>query len=198
MGNICKIGIFCSSSNNLDESYYQEADRLGRWIGSHGLTLVYGGANCGLMETLAKAVHETGGNVLGVVPQILIDRNRVSKYIDEQILTENLNDRKEQLIEQSDIIIALPGSVGTLDEVFTVMAANTIGIHDKKVLFWNINGFWSDLFSMLDKLVFTGVVNKPFDSVMIKANTLEQVIRVIEKGMASRLQISQSVSIRLQ
>ena len=183
MSTINKIGIFCSSSNNLDESYYQEADRLGRWIGSHGLTLVYGGANCGLMETLAKAVHEAGGKVVGVVPQILIDRSRVSTYIDEQILTENLNDRKEQLIEQSDIIIALPGSVGTLDEVFTVMAANTIGIHDKKVLFWNINGFWSDLFSMFDKLVLTGVVNKPFDSVMIKANTLEQVIRVIEKGI---------------
>lgn len=182
MSKINRIGIFCSSSNKLDESYYEEADRLGRWIGSHGLTLVYGGANCGLMETIAKAVHETGGKVVGVVPQILIDRNRVSNYIDEQIQTENLNDRKEQLIEQSDIIIALPGSVGTLDEVFTVMAANTIGIHDKKVLFWNINGFWCDLFSMLDKMVLTGVVNKPFDSVMVKANTLEQVVRIIEKG----------------
>lgn len=182
MCNIKNIGIFCSSSNKLDDSYYQEADRLGRWIGNHGLTLVYGGANCGLMETLAKAVHETGGKVLGVVPQILIDRNRVSTYIDEQILTENLNDRKEQLIGHSDIIIALPGSVGTLDEVFTVMAANTIGIHEKKVVFWNINGFWSDLFSMLDKLVLTGVVNKPFDNVMAKANTLEQVVRIIEKG----------------
>lgn len=181
MSKITKIGIFCSSSNKLDESYYEEADRLGRWIGTHGLTLVYGGANCGLMETLAKAVHDTGGKVLGVVPQILIDRNRVSTYIDEQILTKDLNDRKEQLIEQSDIIVALPGSVGTLDEVFTVMAANTIGIHDKKVLFWNINGFWSDLFSMLDKMVLTGVVNKPFDSVMIKANTLKQVVKIIEQ-----------------
>ncbi len=182
MGNICKIGVFCSSSNKMDESYYEEADCFGRWIGSHGHTLVYGGANCGLMEALAKSVHETGGKVLGVVPQILIERNRVSTYIDEQILTFDLNDRKEQLIEQSDIIIALPGSVGTLDEVFTVMAANTIGIHDKKVVFWNINGFWNDLFSMLDKLVLTGVVNKPFDSVMAKANTMEQVVRIIEKG----------------
>lgn len=183
MAKIEKIGIFCSSSNNLDPSYYEEADRLGRWIGSHGRTLVYGGANCGLMETLAKAVHETGGRVVGVVPQILIDRNRVSTYIDEQILTENLNDRKQQLIEQPDIIIALPGSVGTLDEVFTVMAANTIGIHDKKVVFWNINGFWSELFAMLDRMVPTGVVNKPFDSVMVKANMMEHVVRIIEKGL---------------
>ena len=180
MGNICKIGIFCSSSNKLDEIYYEESDRLGRWIGSHGLTLVYGGANCGLMEVLAKSVHETGGKVLGVVPQILIDRNRVSTYIDETVFTQDLTDRKQQLIDQSDIIIALPGSVGTLDEVFTVMAANTIGIHDKKVVFWNINGFWSGLFSLFDQMMLTGVVNKPFDSVMVKANNLEEVIRIVE------------------
>lgn len=180
MSGIKRIGIFCSSSNNLDASYYEEADRLGRWIGSHGLTLVYGGANCGLMEALARSVHETGGKVLGVVPQILIDRNRVSTYIDETIFTQDLTDRKQQLIDQSDIIIALPGSVGTLDEVFTVMAANTIGIHDKKVVFWNINGFWSGLFSLFDQMMLTGVVNKPFDSVMVEANNMEDVIRIVE------------------
>ena len=181
MSNIVRIGIFCSSSNKLDSLYYEEADRLGRWMGTHGLTLVYGGANCGLMEATARAVHESGGKVLGVVPQILIDRNRVSTYIDETILTQDLTDRKQQLIEQSDIIIALPGSVGTLDEVFTVMAANTIGIHDKRVVFWNINGFWNGLFSLFDQLMLTGVVNKPFDSVMVKANTLDDVIRIIEQ-----------------
>ena len=176
-----KIGIFYSSSNKLDDIYYQEAERLGRWLGSHHKTLVYGGANCGLMETLAKTVHETGGHVLGVVPQILIDRHRVSNYIDEQILTRDLNDRKQQLIDQSDIIVALPGNVGTLDEVFTVMAANTIGIHPKKVLFWNINHFWDGLFQMLDGLTETGVVNKPWEEVMLKADTLDEVIAKIEK-----------------
>lgn len=176
-----KIGIFCSSSNKLDEIYYKEAERLGRWMGENGKTLVYGGANCGLMETLAKAMHQTGGHVLGIVPQILIDRNRVSTYIDETILTKDLNNRKQQLIEQSDIILALPGSVGTLDEVFTVMAANTIGIHNKKVIFWNINNFWSGLFTMFDQLLTTGVVNKPFDDIMVKADTLEQVISILGK-----------------
>ena len=179
MSNKNRIGIFCSSSNNLDPSYYEQADRLGRWMGNHGKTLVCGGASCGLMETLSRAVHESGGRVLGVVPRILIDRERVSTYIDEMIVTEDLNDRKQQLVGQSDIIIALPGSVGTLDEVFTVMAASSIGIHDKKVVFWNINGFWSGLFSLFDQMMLTGVVNQPFDSVMVKANTMEEVIRII-------------------
>lgn len=182
MSNIKNIGIFCSSSNNLDPSYYEQADRLGRWMGAHGKTLVCGGASCGLMETLSRAVHESGGRVLGVVPQILIDRERVSTCIDEMIITEDLNDRKQKLIENSDIILALPGSVGTLDEVFTVMAANTIGIHDKKIVFWNINGFWSELFSMFDKMALTGVVTKPYCDIMVKANTFEQIVNIIEKA----------------
>lgn len=174
-----RIGIFCSSSNRLDKVYYDEAERLGRWMGTHGKTLVCGGANCGLMETLARAVHETGGHVLGVIPQILLDRKRVSPSLDEQILTSDLNERKDVLIKQSDIILALPGSVGTLDEVFTVMAANTIGLHDKKIVFWNINGFWDDLFVMFEGLSRRNVVNKPWPELMIKATALEEIIEII-------------------
>jgi len=190
-----RIGIFCSSSNKLDEIYYQEAERLGRWMGENGKTLVYGGANCGLMETLAKAMHETGGHVLGVVPQILVDRNRVSTSIDETIHTRDLNDRKQQLIEQSEVILALPGSVGTLDEVFTVMAANTIGIHSKKVIFWNINGFWNGLFAMFEQLLTTGVVNKPFEEMMLRADTLEELQQLLtadESSPSSQPELSEN------
>lgn len=174
-----RIGIFCSSSNKLAPVYYEEAQRLGRWIGQQGKTLVYGGANCGLMEALAQSVQAEGGHVLGVVPQILVDHNRVSTHIDEIIYTHDLNDRKQQLIEQSDIILALPGSVGTLDEVFTVMAANTIGIHNKRVVFWNINGFWNGLFTMFEQMLKTGVVNKPFEQMMLQANTLEELQSIL-------------------
>ena len=165
----------------MDKIYYEEAARLGRWIGEHGKTLVCGGANCGLMETLAKAVCEAGGGVLGVIPQILLERNRVSTYLSERILTRDLNERKDVLVSQSDIILALPGSVGTLDEVFTVMAANTIGIHSKKILFWNINGFWDDLFVMFEGLSRRNVVNKPWPEVMLRADSFEEVIGLLEK-----------------
>ncbi len=175
------IGIFCASSDNMDYPFYIEAGRLGEWIGKEGKTLVYGGANCGLMEATAKAVHENGGHVVGVVPQILIDRNRVSNYIDTKIQCQDLNDRKQLLIEHSDIIIAMPGSLGTLDEVFTVMASNTIGIHNKRVVFWNIDGFWNELFDLFESLKSKGVVNKPFEDLCDSVNTLEELIEVIEK-----------------
>lgn len=171
-----KIGVFCSSSNRMEQVYYDEAARLGKWMGENGKTLVYGGANCGLMEAIAKAVKDAGGKVMGIVPQILVDHNRVSTYIDEMVLTQDLNDRKQGIIDNADIILALPGSVGTLDEVFTVLAANTIGIHQRKVIFWNINGFWDDLFVMLDGLERKNVVNKPFSEFLLTANSLEDVM----------------------
>jgi len=171
-----KIGVFCSSSNRMEQVYYDEAARLGKWMGENGKTLVYGGANCGLMEAIAKAVKDAGGKVMGIVPQILVDHNRFSTYIDEMVLTQDLNDRKQGIIDNADIILALPGSVGTLDEVFTVLAANTIGIHQRKVIFWNINGFWDDLFVMLDGLERKNVVNKPFSEFLLTANSLEDVM----------------------
>lgn len=175
-----KIGLFCASSNNLDAVYYEEAARLGKWLAECGKSLVYGGANCGLMEAAAKAVYENKGTVIGVVPQILFDRNRVSDYIHVTIPCADLNDRKQMLIEKSDVIVVMPGSVGTLDEVFTVMSANTIGIHDKRVIFWNINGFWDVLFHLFADLQTKGVVNKPMEELYSVANSFDELITQIE------------------
>lgn len=176
-----RIGIFCSSSNRMDSIYYKEAERLGTWMGKNKKTLVYGGANCGLMEALAKTVHENGGTVYGIIPRILTEKNRVSDYIDIHFHCEDLTDRKQFLESESEIIIVMPGSVGTLDEMFTVMASNTIGIHDKKIILWNINGFWDELISFLNGLVEKNVVNKPFDDIMVCVNSFEELIDYIER-----------------
>ncbi len=174
-----KIGVFCSSSDNLPAHYYTLAAQLGEWMGRNGKTLVYGGCNCGLMEAVAKAVHTSGGKVFGVVPRILVERGRVSDYIDITFHCEDLTDRKQWLESESDVLIALPGSIGTLDEAFTVMAQCTIGVNDKKVIFWNIDGFWDGLFDMLRGLEDRGVVNKPLSQCMVKVDSLEELINNI-------------------
>lgn len=178
--NMKKIGVFCASSNNLDETYYKEAEKLGRWMGETGKVLVYGGANCGMMQAIAKGTKEAGGSTIGVVPQILFDKGRVSPYIDTLIRTNDLTDRKAELIDNSDVILALPGSVGTLDEVFCVMSSHQIGIHDKIVVFWNINGFWNSLFALFEDLVTKGVVNTPFETLCIKADTFEELKQILD------------------
>lgn len=174
-----RIGLFCASSNTMDAAYYDCAKQLGTYIGTNGHTLVYGGANCGLMEAAARAVIEAGGETIGVVPEILCMRNRVSQYISTTISTRDLNDRKDELIRNSDIIVVMPGSVGTLDEAFTVMAANTIGIHSKRLIIWNINGFWNELLAMLDALNGKKVVNKPMDELYTVVTTLDELTALL-------------------
>jgi uncharacterized protein (TIGR00730 family) len=175
-----KIGIFCASSNNMDAVYYEEARKLGEWIGQNKKTLVYGGANCGLMEATAKAVHENGGTVYGIVPRILVEHNRVSEYIDINFRCEDLTDRKQFLDSESEAIVVMPGSVGTLDEMFTVMAANTIGIESPKLILWNINHFWDGLLTFFRDLEDKKVVNKPFSELFECVETFEQLTQLLE------------------
>lgn len=177
-----KIGVFCSSSDKLSSSFYDAAKQLGRWIGENGHTLVYGGARCGLMESVATAVRQTGSiNVIGVVPKILIDREMVSEQVGIKIPTENLTDRKTWMMKISDIFVALPGGVGTLDEAFTVIGEASIGNSTKRVIFWNIDHFWEPLFSMLDSMGKTGVVNKPLEGFITKVDTLDQLTKEITR-----------------
>ncbi len=176
-----KIGVFCSSSERMESVYYEQTELLGRWMGEKGKTLVYGGSRCGLMETIASSVKKNGGKVFGVVPRKVVQNDMMSEYIDVVFHTDDLRDRKQWLIDESDIMIALPGSVGTLDEAFSAMAEHTFGMHSKKIIFWNINGFWDDLFVMIDKLEEKGVVNKPFRDFMLRADTLQQVIEFIDE-----------------
>ena len=174
-----KIGIFCASSNDMESIYYEEAARLGQYIGGQKKTLVYGGNSTGLMEATARAVHEAGGQVMGVIPQIIYDRGTVSKYVDIEVPCVDLNDRKQLLADKSDIIIAMPGSVGTLDEAFTVIAANTIGYTDKRLIFWNINGFWNDLKMLFDGLRKKGVMRKEYTDVFTFVDTLDEIKKLI-------------------
>lgn len=175
-----KIGVFCASSNNMDAVYYEAAAELGAYIGKQNKTLVYGGHASGLMEAVAKATSENGGNVMGIIPRLLYERGTVSKYVNIEIPCQDLNDRKQLLAEKSDILIALPGSVGTLDEAFTVIASNTIGLSYKHLVFWNINGFWDELVTLFSSLKAKGVMTKDFSKVFTIANTLEEVIDIID------------------
>ena len=170
-----KIGIFCSASENIDKMYFESARRIGEWMGQAGKTLVYGGANLGLMECVARAVKENGGKVIGVVPAKLEERGSVSTFLDEVIHTRDLSDRKDVMTEKSDILVALPGGVGTLDEIFHVIAAASIGYHQKKVVFYNEYGFYDELLKTLKTLEEKGFARQPFSTYYEIANTLEEL-----------------------
>lgn len=173
------IGIFCSASQNIDKMYFESARQLGEWMGKKGKTLVYGGANLGLMECVARAVKENGGKVIGVVPTRLEEEGRVSAWLDEVIHTRNLSDRKDMMTEKSDVLVALPGGVGTLDEIFHVIAAASIGYHRKKVIFYNEYGFYDELLAALKTLEEKGFARQPFATYYEVANTLDELTEKI-------------------
>lgn len=175
------VAVFCAASEDIASCYFACANEVGSLIGGMGLSLVYGGASAGLMEVVARAVKESGGTVIGIVPEILEQRNRVSSLLDVKVATKNLSDRKDNILLRSDVLIALPGGVGTLDEVFHVMAAATIGYHKKKIVFYNYKGFWSPLLAMLGQFREKGFIRASSDSLFLVADDCDTLRRILEK-----------------
>ncbi len=175
------IGIFCSASENIDKLYVDATQLLGKWIGSEGMRLVYGGANLGLMECIAQAVKEHGGEVLGVVPALLEEKGRVSTYCDRVIHTRGLSDRKDVLLQESNILVALPGGLGTLDEVFHVLASATLGYHNKRVVFYNVNGFYDKLLAALDEMRVQSFARRPLSDYYDVVHTFEELILLLKQ-----------------
>ena len=174
------VAIFCAASENIAPGYFEAATEVGTMLGRLGATMVYGGARFGLMEATAKAAKAAGAHVVGVVPDILVERDRVSSLLDEQVGCRNLSERKDIMLERSDLLVALPGGVGTLDEIFHVLAAATIGYHTKRVVLYNVNGFWNSLNTTLDEMLQAGFVRGEFNKYLIVANSiaeLEDIIR---------------------
>lgn len=170
-----RIGIFCSAADDIDAVYFEKARELGVWLGQNKKTLVYGGANIGLMECVAKVAKENGAFIMGVVPTKLEERGAVSDLLDVTFRTDNLSDRKDTMLRESDILLALPGGVGTLDEVFHVLASASIGYHAKKVIFYNVNGFWNDLLGFLNRLRKQHFARRPWENFCLVVNDLEDL-----------------------
>jgi len=170
-----KICVFCSANTQIDSDFFVLTKELGRWAAEQGHTIVYGGVNCGLMECVAKATKESGGHTIGVVPMIVERTGRTSDHVDVEIPCDNLSDRKQLMMDQSDVFIALPGGIGTLDEIFTVAASATIGYHQKTVILYNMKGFWDSLITMLDDLQAKGMIRSNWHNSIKTASSLEEL-----------------------
>lgn len=127
------------------------------------------------MECVARAAKSVGGKTIGVVPAVVEETGRTSQYNDQVLTCQNLSDRKQLMLDESDIFVALPGGVGTLDEVFTVAASYTIGYHHKRVILFNMKGFWNATIRMLDDLQERGFIRGQWRDYIQVADTLEEL-----------------------
>ena len=176
-----KIGVFCSANNHIDPDFFAMTEELGHWIGKKGHTLVYGGCDMGLMECAAKAVRESGGMVIGVIPRLLEQGGHLSQHINVVIPCDNLSDRKDLIAAQADAFVVLPGGIGTLDELFTMAASSTLGYHSKPLIVYDMKGFWQPLVALLDTLEQQGLVRNHYADHIKMARSLDDVVRLIEK-----------------
>ena len=176
--NIC---VFCSANQQIDPDFFTMTEELGRWAAKNGHSIVYGGVNQGLMECVGKAAKQNGGRTIGVVPTIVEKTGRTSDYVEIEIPCDNLSDRKQLMMDQSDVFIALPGGIGTIDEIFTVASSATIGYHNKVVILYNMNGFWDSLIATLDDLQAKGMIRGNWRDYIKTADSIEEISRFLKE-----------------
>jgi len=154
--SIKAIAVFCGSKNGNNRLFVRHAHSLGKILAGKHITLVYGGGSTGIMGAIADTVMENGGNVIGVIPKILVDWEHQHENISELIVVDDMHTRKKKLYELCDAAVILPGGLGTLDELFEMMTWNQLSIHNKRIFFINSEGFYDHLINHMLSLEANG------------------------------------------
>lgn len=161
------VCVFCGSSSGIKDSYRDAADGLGRAIGTTGRRLVYGGGNVGLMGVVADAVLAKGGEVVGIIPQNLVDRELAHRRITELHVVESMHQRKQLMSDLADGFVILPGGLGTLEEFFEVWTWGQLGLHRKPYGILNVDGYFDTLLAFLDHAVREGFVREAHQKLLL-------------------------------
>ncbi|WP_421913740.1 TIGR00730 family Rossman fold protein [Mesorhizobium sp.] len=162
MNTIRSVCVYCGSSPGRDETYVKAGHLLGRSIARSGLRLVYGGGTKGIMGAVAEGALRAGGKVTGIIPRFLINREATETALDrldELLITENMHERKHRMFEKSDAFVALPGGIGTVEEIVEIMTWGQLGHHRKPIVFGNVGGFWDPMLALLDHMSAEGFIH---------------------------------------
>lgn len=154
--------------------------QLGNWIAEHQHTLVYGGATGGLMTSVAQAVSDARGDIVGVIPDVIVEKGRKSELDMQLFVVDTMSERKELMKEYADVFVVLPGGFGTLDEMFDVVSAAMVGEHDKYTIVFNPNNYWEGLKMMIDKMNAEGTAYKSSERIVF-ADSIESLYDELDK-----------------
>ena len=176
---IKNIAVFCASANGSDPAYRGVAGELGRALAKRGIGVVYGGAKVGLMQAVAEAALAEGGRVVGVIPTVLMDLEVAHDGLTELHVTDTMHTRKALIGERADAFIALPGGFGTLEELFEVLAWQTLKLHAKPVLLLNTKGFYDKLLGFLDHCVEQGMLRAKNREIVLVAATVDEALHLL-------------------
>lgn len=180
------VCLFCGSSDRADPAYTEAAYAFGKATAEAGWRLVYGGGGVGLMGASARGAHEAGGRVVGIMPAFLRSRERLFDEVETVVVT-SMHERKQLMYDQSDAFVVAPGGIGTLEEVVELLSWKRLDLHQKPVVFLNLNGFWEGFFALMRHSVEEGMTPPSFLDAWTVADTVEAAMAQIQAGEATTL-----------
>jgi uncharacterized protein (TIGR00730 family) len=182
MNTIRSVCVYCGSSPGRGQRYVEAGQVLGRSIAQAGLRLIYGGGTKGIMGAVADGAIRGGGKVTGIIPRFLISKEATEsalERLDQLIVTQNMHERKHSMFEESDAFVALPGGIGTVEEIVEIMTWAQLGHHRKPIVFANVDGFWNPMLELLDHMRAEGFIHTSHLVKPIVVAEPEQVVPTI-------------------
>ena len=173
---ISNVAVFCASADGVDPLYRAQAEEFGRAVAGRGLGLIYGGAKVGLMQAVADAALAAGGKVIGVIPEVLVDLEVAHQGLTELHVTSTMHTRKALMGERADAFVILPGGFGTFEELFEVLAWQTLKLHQKPILLLNTLGFYDPMLAFLDSCVDQGMLKPKNREILLVAATVDEAL----------------------
>jgi hypothetical protein len=186
MSAIRNVCVYCGSSAGNDARFTEAAEALGRTLAAEGVGLVYGGGGDGLMGRLARATIAAGGHVTGVIPNFLVRKEHALSAAHEMIVVGDMHDRKQTMFDRADAFVALPGGVGTLEELVEQMTWAQLNRHAKPILIANIAGFWRPLLALIAHMNIEGFIREGFDMRYLVAERIEDVLPMLRAAAERR------------
>jgi uncharacterized protein (TIGR00730 family) len=181
MSRINSICVYCASGPGTSPAFVAAAHSFGRILAENRVRLVYGGGSVGLMGALAESVLDHGGHVTGVIPDFLVDREHMLQRAQERIITRDMHERKRIMFERADAFVALPGGIGTLEELVEQLTWAQLGRHKKPILIANVERFWEPLLALLDHMRKLEFIRKGLTINLLMAECVEDILpKIIE------------------
>ncbi len=179
IGNIC---VYCGSGPGTDPAFVEAARALGTAMAQAGIGLVYGGGDMGMMGAVAGAVRQNGGAVTGIIPDFLLNKERAGFNGDGLIITRDMHERKRKMFEMADAFVAMPGGIGTLEEIVEQMTWAQLGRHKKPILLANIKGFWDPLSALLDHMKALAFIRDGMEFELLIADRVDAIIPTLQRA----------------
>ena len=176
MNKIRTICVYCGSGPGNNPRFIEAASAFGKTLAESGIRLVYGGGSTGMMGAVANGVLDHGGSVTGIIPEFLNTRERMLTRVQELIVTPDMHERKRLMFERSDAFVALPGGIGTLEELVEQLTWQQLGRHSKPVLLANVDGFWEPLLVLFTHMRATQFIRAVLPVEVLKADRVEDIL----------------------